>query len=85
MPDPVISQEDAELVEHERTYKAFNVLLRWSMVALASSILFLTLWFASPAGFFGALVIGVIVFAFGYFFLVRGEEKEPLDVLSPER
>jgi hypothetical protein len=85
MPDPVISQEDAELVAHERTYKAFNVLLRWSMVALASGILFLTLWFATPAGFFGALVIGVLVFAFGYVFLVREEEKEPLDVLSPER
>ena len=85
MPDPVISPEDAQLVEHERTYKAFNVLLRWCMVALASSILFLTLWFASPAGFFGALVIGVLVFAFGYVFLVREEEKEPLDVWSPER
>jgi hypothetical protein len=85
MPDSIEPRQDADLIAHERTYHAFNVLLRWCMVALASSILFLTLWFASPAGFFGGLVTGVVVFAAGYFFLVREEEREPLDVWSPDR
>ena len=44
-------QPDPELIAHERTYHAINVLLRWCMVALASSIFGLTLWFATPAGF----------------------------------
>ena len=47
------SQPDPELVAHERTYKAFNILLRWCMVMLASVISGLTLWFATPAGFAG--------------------------------
>ncbi len=77
--------EDPELVAHERTYKAFNLLLRWSMVAMGSGLLFLTMWFASSVGFLGALFVGIIVFALGYFFLIRQEEREPLDVWSPDR
>lgn len=85
MKEPIKPRQDPILVAHERTYKAFNVLLRWCMVALASSLLFLTLWFASPVGFFGALVAGVVVFVLGYQFLVREEEREPLDLWSPDR
>ena len=69
-----------EVVSHERTYKAFNVLLRWSMVALASVIAGLTLWFVSGAGFLGGLVAGAIIFALGYWFVVRHELRQPLDV-----
>jgi hypothetical protein len=85
MPGKTNPAEDPNLVAHERTYHAFNVLIRWCMVAFASSTLFLTMWFASSAGFFGALVTGVIVFALGYYFLVREEEHKPLDVWSPDR
>jgi drug/metabolite transporter (DMT)-like permease len=85
MKDPAEVRQDPLIVDHERTYKAFNVLLRWCMVALGSSILFLTLWFASPAGFLGALVTGVVIFALGYYFLVRDEEHKPIDVWSPDR
>jgi hypothetical protein len=89
MQDPVDLHvdlhQDPELVVHERTYEAFNALLRWSMVALGSGILFLTLWFASTAGFLGALAVGVIAFALGYFFLIRQEAHQPLDVSAPDR
>ncbi len=85
MENPVKLRQDPILVAHERTYHGFNVLLRWCMVALGSSLLFLTMWFASSAGFFGALVAGVIVFALGYYFLIREEEHKPLDVWSPDR
>jgi hypothetical protein len=81
VPNP----NDPELVSHERTYKVFNILLRWSMVHLASVISFLTLWFATGAGFLGALVVGVAVFALGYMFLVRHEEHQPLDVWQEGR
>ena len=85
MEDPVKLRQDPILVMHERTYHAFNVLIRWCMVAFGSGLLFLTMWFASSAGFFGALVAGVVVFTLGYYFLIREEEHEPLDVSSPER
>jgi len=76
---------DPELVSHERTYKVFNLLIRWSMVHLASLLSFLTLWFATGAGFLGGLVVGVVVFALGYAFLVRKEEHQPLDVWQEGR
>jgi hypothetical protein len=78
-------QDLEELVAHERTYKAFNILIRWSMVVLGSGILWLSLWFASPAGFLGATVVGLIVFVLGYVFLVRHEAHQPLDPWTPGR
>lgn len=76
---------DPELVTHERTYKAFNLLIRWSMVHLASLLSFLTLWFATPVGFLGGLVVGVVVFALGYKFVIQHEEHQPLDVWQEGR
>ena len=71
---------DPDLVAHERTYHVFNVLVRWSMVVLAALISGLTLWFATPAGVWGGLVVGGVVFLLGYQFVVRHEEQQPLDV-----
>ena len=76
---------DPELVNHERTYKAFNILVRWSMVHLASLLIFLTLWFATGAGFLAALVVGVVVFGIGYKFVIQHEEHQPLDVWQEGR
>ena len=76
---------DPALVSHERTYKAFNILIRWSMTLLAAGISFLTLWFATGTGFLGALVVGVIVFAIGYKFVIQHEEHQPLDVWQEGR
>ena len=73
------SSPDPELVAHERTYRVFNVLLRWCMVALASTITGLTLWFATPAGFMGGVFAALVLLAAGYIFLVRHEEHQPLD------
>ena len=74
------SRPDAELVAHERTYHVFNVLLRWCMLLLATAIIDLTLWFATPAGFWGGLGIGTAVFIAGYVGLVRHEQRQPLDI-----
>ena len=69
-----------ELLAHEQTYHGFSILLRWCMLGLATGISTLTLWFATPAGFLGGLVIGIVVFAVGYAVLVRHEEKQPLNL-----
>ena len=69
-----------DIVTHERTYHAFSILIRWCMLLLGDVILSLTIWFATPGGFWGALVVGAAVFIAGYIFLVRHEEKQPLDV-----
>ncbi|SFK46171.1 hypothetical protein [Caulobacter sp. UNC279MFTsu5.1] len=69
-----------ELLAHEQTYHGFSILLRWCMLGLATAISTLTLWFATPAGFLGGLVIGIVVFAVGYAILVRREEKQPLSL-----
>ena len=73
------SESETHLLDHERTYHVFNMLVRWSMVALASSILGLTLWFATPAGFWGGALSGLLAFAVGYWFVVCHEAHQPLD------
>ncbi|MGH6966400.1 MAG: hypothetical protein ACREE0_18100 [Phenylobacterium sp.] len=73
------SPQDPQLVAHERTYKVFNVLLRWCMVLLASSITGLTLSFATSAGMLGGAVVGLLILGLGYVFLVKHEEHQPLD------
>jgi hypothetical protein len=70
---------DPDLIAHEKTYKTFNVLVRWSMFLLATAISWLTLWFATPAGFLGGAAVGVMVFVLGYWFVVRHEAHQPLD------
>jgi hypothetical protein len=76
---------DPAIVSHERTYKAFNILVRWAMVHLASMIAFLTLWFCTGTGFLGALIVGVIVFVVGWKVVVQHEEHQPLDVWQEGR
>ena len=78
-------QDDPEVLAHERTYKAFNLLVRWSMVLIGVSILALTVWFATPGGFWGGFAAGLAGFALGYVFVIRHEEKQPLDVWAQGR
>ena len=84
METPGSGAQDPQLAAHERTYEAFNIFLRWCMVALASSLLMLTLWFATAAGFLAALITGIVVFAVGYQLLVRGGARKPPEVASPD-
>ncbi|WP_374571710.1 hypothetical protein [Phenylobacterium sp.] len=85
MDERFTAPPDAELLAHERTYHIFNMLVRWSMVLLATSISFLTLWFATPAGFLGGLAIGAVVFVTGYLGLIRHEAHQPLDLWKEGR
>ena len=76
---PHFGDQTMDVVTHERTYHAFNMLLRWSMLGLATGLTMLTIWFATPIGFLGALVTGIIVWLAGYYGLVRHEAHQPLD------
>lgn len=76
--DPELDRE-AILIAHEKTYHAFSVLLRWSMLGLASVISGLTVGFATSGGFWGGLVVFAIVWTAGYYGMVKREEQQPLD------
>lgn len=77
--------QTGDIVAHERTYHAFSILTRWAMLLIGDATLWLTLWFATSAGFWGASAVAVAVFVVGYIFLVRHEEKQPLDVWTEGR
>ena len=74
-----------DVVMHERTYHAFSILTRWAMLLIGNATLWLTLWFATPAGFLGGTFIAIVTFVLGYIFLIRHEEKQPLDVWTEGR
>lgn len=82
--EPELDKE-AILIAHERTYHAFAVLLRWSMLGLAAVISALTVWFATPGGFWGGLVVFALVWVAGYYGMVKREEEQSLDPWAPGR
>jgi len=77
--------KQAILIAHEKTYHAFAVLLRWSMLGLAAVISALTVWFATPGGFWGGLVVFAVVWVAGYYGMVHREEQQSLDPWAPGR
>lgn len=73
-------EQTPAVLDHEKTYHAFSMLTRWAMLVLGDMIFSFTLWFATPAGFWGAVFSGGAIFVIGYVVLVRHEAKQPLDV-----
>ena len=73
-------EQTQEVVTHERTYHYFSLLTRWAMLLIGDATLWLTLWFATDWGFLGSTITAIAVFVLGYIFLIRHEEKQPLDV-----
>ena len=56
---------DQDIHEQQATFHSVLVATKWSILALAAGIAFLTLWFCTSAGFFDALVTGVIITVVG--------------------
>lgn len=52
-------------------YRMFTALSKWFALHLAAILLFLTLWFCTDTGFWGALITAIIVLALGITFLRR--------------
>ena len=55
--------------EQDATYRAFDGLVRFGSLAIATLLLFIVLLFCTKAGFFGAAVPSVILAAVGLFAL----------------
>jgi hypothetical protein len=67
-----INTTPRDLAVHAGSYHHFMLGLKWVGIALAATIAFLTLWFCTPAGFFSALLTGIIVLAIGIFAMTHG-------------
>jgi hypothetical protein len=63
-----------DIHEQVNTFHAFGAFTKWSSLILAGSLLMLTLWFCTDAGFLGGLVTGLVVLAIGVFAL---RERKP--------
>ena len=70
--DLAVPDNASEVAVHAAAYHRFSLLVKWVMTLAGSAISFLAIWFATPGGFFGGLVVGLIVFAAGTFALRHG-------------
>jgi thiamine transporter ThiT len=60
---------EMDISEHAATYAAVMGLTKWGSLAIAVSLVVLTLWFCTPAGFLGGLIPGVVLTVLGVIFL----------------
>jgi hypothetical protein len=73
MADDLASvDETSEIAAHVAAYHKFSLLVKWVMVMAGTIISSLAVCFATPGGFWGGLVVGVVVFAAGTFALRHG-------------
>ena len=77
----------AEWQAHAGVYHRFMLGLKWAGIHLAALIAFLTVWFATAAGFWPGLLAGALVLGAGVFAMTHGmahsSEGRPPDGLSP--
>jgi hypothetical protein len=64
--------ETAELQVHEANYHRFMLAVKWFAIHCAALVAFLTLWFATSAGFFWALIAGLVIVAAGVWAMTHG-------------
>jgi hypothetical protein len=64
--------EVSEVAVHAAGYHKFSLLVKWVMVVAATVISSLTVWFATPGGFWAGLVVGLVVFRAGTYALRHG-------------
>lgn len=61
-----------ELMVHAHTYHRFMLAVKWFGIHFAALVVFLTLWFCTPAGFGWGLVAGLIILAVGVYAMNHG-------------
>ena len=64
---------EMDIREQANTFHMFAALTKWGSLVTAVTLLMLTLWFATDAGFFGGLITGIVLLAVGI--LVLRERK----------
>lgn len=60
---------EMDIHEQAATYAFVMALTKWGSLATAVSILALTLWFCTDAGFLGGLIPALVLLALGVVFL----------------
>jgi hypothetical protein len=60
---------DMDIAAHEASFHAFILMAKWGSLAVASAVLFLTLWFCTGTGFLGAFLTGFVVAVLGILLL----------------
>jgi hypothetical protein len=60
---------DQDIHAQQATFRAVLVGTKWGSLAVAATVLFLTMWFCTDAGFLTAFVTAAILVAVGIFFL----------------
>lgn len=63
---------DPAFATHATSYHRFMLGVKWVSITLGSLIAGLTLWFATPAGFGGGFVVGVVIFGVGVWAMNHG-------------
>lgn len=56
---------DMDIAEQNATYKLVMGITKWGSLYLAASILALTMWFCTDAGFMSGLIAAVVVIVLG--------------------
>jgi hypothetical protein len=64
--------EDSDIMVHAATYHRFMLAVKWFVIHFAAITAFLTLWFATPAGFVWALIAGLAIFGGGVYAMRHG-------------
>jgi hypothetical protein len=60
---------EMDIHEQVETFHLVMNITKWGSLSIASTVLFLTLWFCAGAGFWPALITAAIVVALGITFL----------------
>jgi len=61
--------------EHERTFHGFMKLTKWVSLYLAATLLLLSLWFCTAAGFVAGVFCAAVVIGLGT--LLLSEKRKP--------
>ncbi len=63
-----------DISEQKATYDLFMGLTKWGSLLTAASLLGLTIWFATDAGFFPGAIAFVVMMVLGWFMLRKKPE-----------
>ena len=66
---------DQDIHEQVETFHLVMGITKWGSLAIAATVLFLTLWFCTDAGFFSGLISAAVVVALGIV-LLRSKSAE---------
>jgi hypothetical protein len=58
-----------DITEQTKTFDVIMGLVKWVSLGIAALLVFLTVWFATEAGFFAGFGAGVALLVLGIFFL----------------